>query len=114
MTDAPSATSIIERSTGKWSGRVLLVEDDESQLLTLADILEDEGFHVHGCPTADHALRYLDTRQPVDVAVVDLRLPDLDGNQLLKEIRSRNGDIRVIIHTGYGSFGSAMNAVNSG
>ncbi len=114
MTDAPSAISIIERSTGKWSGRVLLVEDDESQLLTLADILEDEGFHVHGCPTAEHALRYLDTRPSVDVAVVDLRLPDLDGNQLLKEIRSRNGDIRVIIHTGYGSFGSAMNAVNSG
>jgi PAS domain S-box-containing protein len=114
MTTAPPIARTPDLAPAKWSGRVLIVEDDAAQLQTLGDILRDEGFHVHGCTTGASALRYLDSAPPVDVAVVDLRLPDLDGNQLLEEIRNRNSDIRVIIHTGYGSFGSAKDAVNSG
>ncbi len=112
MTTAPSVAAPPAFASAH-AGRVLIVEDDAAQLHTLTDILRDEGFHVHGCPTADKALRHL-AEAPVDVAVVDLRLPDLDGNRLLDEIRGRYGAIRVIIHTGYGSFGSAKNAVNSG
>ncbi len=113
MTNAPPVPSPADVATFT-AGRVLIVEDDESQLQTLTDILEDEGFRVQGSPTARHALSYLDAGPSVDVAIVDLRLPDLNGNLLLEEIRRRNNDIRVIIHTGFGSFGSAKSAVNSG
>ena len=114
MTTAPPVARTPDLGSPKWAGRVLIVEDDVAQLQTLTDILHDEGFHVHGCPTGASALRYLDNAPPMDVAVVDLRLPDVDGNQLLDEIRKRDDEIRVIIHTGYGSFGSAKEAVNSG
>jgi PAS domain S-box-containing protein len=114
MTTAPPVARNHDFAPAKWSGRVLIVEDDAAQLQTLSDILRDEGFHVHACTTGAQALRYLDTAPPVDVAIVDLRLPDLDGTLLLEEIRKRNTEIRVIIHTGYGSFGSAKDAVNIG
>ncbi|MEK6236415.1 MAG: response regulator, partial [Planctomycetales bacterium] len=93
--------------------RVLLVEDDESQLHTLTDILEDEGFEVVGCSNAQDSLRQME-ESAFGVAVVDLRLPDLNGTQLLEEFKVLEPEIRVIIHTAYGSFDSAKAAVNLG
>jgi two-component system sensor kinase FixL len=93
--------------------RLLIVEDDPSQLRTLKAIMTDEGFDVIAARSAQEAL---DRIQNVSfgVAVVDLRLPDLTGTQLLERIQALNGRVRVIIHTGYGSFDSARDAVNLG
>ena len=93
--------------------RVLIVEDDESQRFTLSSIIEREGYDVVSCSTAGEAVEYARSSN-FGVAVVDLRLPDLEGTQLLQQIRELNGSARVIIHTGYGSFDSARDSVNRG
>ena len=91
--------------------RVLIVEDDPSQLQTLSGILSGEGFAVRTCSTAYDALLAV-AEQEFVAAVIDLRLPDQQGTELIEQVRAVNDRVRVIIYTGYGSFGSAKKAVN--
>ncbi len=93
--------------------RLLLVEDNESLLFTLCGILEHEGFVVTACETAAEALTAIQ-REDFGVAVVDLRLPDMQGTQLLKEFVDLGSHVRVIINTAFGAFESAKDAVNYG
>ena len=93
--------------------RVLVVEDDEGQLRTLTAILEDEGFSVTGVNSAGYALELVGSGD-FGVAVIDMRLPDLTGTELLEQIKAIDSGVRLIVHTGYGSFDSAKAAVNLG
>ena len=97
------------------TSRLLIVEDDQAQLRTLTAIMEDEGFEVIGCAAASAALERVQ-EGGIDVAIVDLRLPDLSGTQLLERLRERtlNDQVRVIVNTGYASFDSAKDALNLG
>ena len=92
---------------------VLIVEDNVAELKLLCRILEDEGFHVIGCGSACEALEHAQRRN-FGVAVVDYRLPDLSGTQLLERIRSFDDQIRVIIYTGVASYDSIKEAINLG
>ena len=93
--------------------QVLVVEDNQAELRLLCDTLRDEGFQVIGCCSAGEALEHVQQRD-FGVAVVDLRLPDLSGTQLLERIRSFDDQIRVIIYTGAGSYDSIKEALNLG
>jgi light-regulated signal transduction histidine kinase (bacteriophytochrome) len=93
--------------------QVLVVEDNQAELRLLCDVLRDEGFHVIGCDSAGEALGHVQQRD-FGVAVVDLRLPDLSGTQLLKRIRGVDDQVRVIIYTGAASYDSAREALNLG
>lgn len=93
--------------------RVLVVEDQPAQLHTLVGMIQDEGFDVSGCATAAEALELVRTTT-FAAAVVDLRLPDMDGTQLLEKIQAIDGRVPVVINTAYGSFDSAKRAVNLG
>ena len=92
---------------------VLVVEDNPAELLLLREILQHEEFHVIGCGSAAEALEEVQ-RHSFDVAVVDYRLPDLSGTQLLQRIRDVDEHIRVIIYTGCGSYDSVKEALNLG
>ncbi len=104
MTDASGAEQIV---------RVLIVEDNDGQRITLRDILQGEGFSTLDCDNAGAALEVVG-REQVAVAIVDYKLPDLTGIQTLERLRAIDKSIRVIIHTGYGSFDSAKDSVNLG
>lgn len=93
--------------------RVLVVEDHPSELRLIVDLLAGEGFDVVGCGTAAEALDHVQ-QEDVGVAVIDLRLPDLSGTQLLDLLRAKRQAVRVIIYTGYGSYESAKEALNLG
>lgn len=93
--------------------RVLVVDDHPGQRRTIADLLEAEGFEVTACGTGAAALEILQ-RQDIGVAVVDQQLPDLNGIQLLERLRSGERPMHVIIHTAYGAYESAKDAVNLG
>ena len=93
--------------------RVLIVEDQALQRELLLDILQHEGLQAIGCATAKEALEFV-KRGDVGVAVIDLKLPDLSGTQLLEQLRHQHQNIRVIIFTGQGSYDSAKEAVNLG
>jgi two-component system, sensor histidine kinase and response regulator len=92
---------------------VLVVEDDADELKLLCEILQEEGFHAIGCESAGKALEHVRQRD-FGVAVVDYRLPDLSGTQLLEQIRGFDDQVRVIIYTGAGSYASAREALNLG
>ncbi len=93
--------------------RLLIVEDDEAQLRTVADIMQDEGFVVTPVSTAEQALEYL-RRHVVEVAILDYRLPDMTGVELLEKIHQSDSSVRVILHTAFGTYDSARDAVNLG
>lgn len=99
-------------STERFS-QVLVVEDSPSELELLCRILGEEGFQVIGCGSAAEALEQFGDRS-FGVAVVDLRLPDLSGTQLLERIRNIDDQVRVIIYTGAASYDSIKEALHLG
>ena len=92
---------------------ILAVEDSASELRLLCDILEEDGFQVVGCATAQEGLEQV-RQDKFGVAVVDLKLPDIDGVTLLAEIHKIDPEVRVIIYTGAASFDSVKGALNEG
>lgn len=79
--------------------RVLVVDDDEFVRLNLVVFLEDEGFEVLSASNGEEALEIL-KHKTVDVAVVDMRLPGMDGNAFILKANDIKPGIRFIIHTG--------------
>jgi len=93
--------------------RVLVVEDDDAQRWTLTEILGEEGLDVTACASATEALEHLQ-HDDIRVAVLDLRLPDLTGVQLLNRLGDRADNTSIIINTGHSSYESAKDALNLG
>lgn len=81
--------------------QVLLVEDDEELRRALTLVLGARGFEVEGAGDASTALRALDERS-FGAVVTDLGLPDLDGEELVRELRARAPDARLVVFTGRG------------
>jgi len=95
-----------------YSG-LLVVDDDDGQLRALTNFFEEGGFDVVACSTGTQALERLRSEN-IRVALVDLRLPDLSGIELLDRLRAVTDRVQVIIHTAHGSYASAKDAVNLG
>jgi diguanylate cyclase (GGDEF)-like protein/PAS domain S-box-containing protein len=93
--------------------KVLIVEDDDAQRITLADIVSDEGFSAVTCANGDDALD-LTTRGVFAVAIVDQRLPGVNGTDLVMRLKGIDPELRIIVHTAYGSFDSAKASINLG
>ena len=77
--------------------RVLIVEDDERIRLSLQLVLEDEGHAVELAESAEAGLEAI-ARRPVDVVLVDLMLPGMDGFELCRRLRARS-DVPILILT---------------
>lgn len=92
---------------------VLIVDDDASLSKTLCDILRAEGYAPVSAGEGQTALRRVEEEKPL-VAVVDLRLPDMDGLRVMEEIKKRSPGTECIVLTGYASQASAIEAINLG
>lgn len=93
--------------------RVLVVDDEESVLQTIAAILRREGYDVVAVPGVDDALRRLG-ESPYDVVLTDLRLEGASGMQIVSELRRRWPESAAIVLTGYASLQSAVDALREG
>ena len=93
--------------------RILIVDDDKNTLQGYLKILSQDGFSVEGASTGYQALQKIDEKH-FDIVVSDIRMPQLDGLTLLKEIQKRNDDISVILVTAYGTIDSAVEAIKLG
>jgi DNA-binding NtrC family response regulator len=82
--------------------RVLLVDDEEEFVTTLAERLELRGVAVTAVTDADQALRAVEKDHP-SVVVADVKMPGLGGIDLLRHIKASHPDIQVILLTGHGS-----------
>jgi YesN/AraC family two-component response regulator len=92
---------------------VLVIDDDVSTLTTFAEMLRLDGFNVCIAATGQCGLQLLE-QQPFDLAVVDIRLPDLDGVALLRTVRAAGILVPFVFVTGFGTISSAVEAIQLG
>jgi len=92
---------------------LLIVEDDKSFLQRLARAMEGRGFTVTTAESVADGLAQLETISPA-FAVVDMRLEDGNGLDVISALKRRRPDARAIILTGYGNIATAVNAVKLG
>ena len=93
--------------------KILIVEDDPKTRKTLSDILKAKGYSPMTADSGREALDRLKEAIPV-VALIDLKLEDMSGLKVMKEIKERSPGTECIIITGYASKASAIEAVNTG
>ena len=94
-------------------GKILVVDDDRNILQVIQMRLESGGYHVTKTTGAENALK-LAEQEPFDLAMIDLKLDDQDGIQLMQNIRRIIPDLPVIILTAYGTINSAVEAMKKG
>jgi DNA-binding response OmpR family regulator len=95
------------------TGRVLIVDDEVNIRAGLRDVLAKDGYVVKEARGGAEALTTLETFE-CDAAIVDIRMPDMSGIELLEKIRARWPSIAVIMLTGHGTMETAMVAVKKG
>ena len=92
---------------------VLVVDDDEDMQMILAEGLRQEGHQVATAGTGAEAMERL-SGQLFNLALLDLKLPDISGVQVLQSIKERNPEAKVVIITGFASLETAVEALRSG
>ena len=95
------------------SKQVLIVDDEPNVRLAYRLTLEAEGMSVHQADGASAALETLSTT-PIDLAILDLRMPEMDGLELLAEMRKRGHSTPTVIITAYGEIPHAVRAMKLG
>jgi len=93
--------------------RILLVDDEERFRTTLGRMLAGEGLVVTAVGSGREALEELE-KQPVDVMLLDLRMPEMDGLATLAEAKKLSPGTEVIILTGHASLDTAMDIIRLG
>jgi len=93
--------------------RILVVDDDESVRKVLATILEEEGYAVDTAKNGKEAIKKSKVKF-YNLALIDIRLTDMEGTKLLTKVKDTTPKMRKIIITGYPSLQNAIEAVNRG
>ena len=93
--------------------RILVVDDDESVRKVFATILEEEGYAVDMAKNGREAIKKSKVKF-YNLALIDIRLPDMEGTKLLTKVKDTMPKMRKIIITGYPSLQNAIEAVNRG
>jgi DNA-binding response OmpR family regulator len=92
---------------------ILVMEDDLSVAKGLEMVLSEEGFDVNLAGTGKLALEAFKQKR-FDLLVADLRLPDIDGMEVIKQIKAEKPETEVIVITGYGTTAKAVEAMKLG
>jgi DNA-binding NtrC family response regulator len=93
--------------------KILVVDDEPSILRLLQEALSQWGYQVTCASTVEEALVVLGT-ELFDAALTDIRMPDMSGLDLLREIKKQDESIEVIVMTGYPTISSAVEALKEG
>jgi DNA-binding NtrC family response regulator len=91
--------------------RILVVDDDETIRRTMKAILEDEGYTVDLAATGKEAIQKSE-KTAYNIALLDIRLPDIEGVELLKQLKDSIPRTRKVMVTGYPSMQNAIAALN--
>jgi len=92
---------------------ILVVDDDEVACHLLQEVLKKEGYSVTATTKGKEAVQK-GAEKPFDLAIVDIRMPDLDGVEVLKALKQINPETSVIMVTAYGSIDTAIEAIKAG
>jgi len=92
---------------------ILVVDDDRSVLRSLAEILQLEGYEVETAKSGQEALEKSNTRS-YDVTLLDIRLPDMEGTELLTKLNDNSSSMIKIMVTGYPNMQNASDSLRLG
>lgn len=93
--------------------KILVIDDEKNIRLTLRDILEDDGHHVLEAGSGEDGIDLLQ-KENVDLVLLDVRLPGMDGIEVLKAIRKQDESLDVIMISGHATVGTAVDALRIG
>jgi NADH:ubiquinone oxidoreductase subunit E/CheY-like chemotaxis protein len=93
--------------------QVLIMEDEVSVAKGLGMVLSEEGYYVDLAMTGSSALDSFNQKM-FDLLVADLRLPDIDGMEVIKQVKRRRPDTEVLVITGYSTVNTAVEAMKLG
>lgn len=92
---------------------ILVVEDDNAFRHILVNAFRDRGYEAQGVPDAAAAIRAAEQDSP-EMAVVDLRLPDDSGLEVVRRLKTIDPSTAIVVLTGYGSIATALESVRLG
>ncbi|MCD6161432.1 MAG: sigma-54-dependent Fis family transcriptional regulator [candidate division Zixibacteria bacterium] len=93
--------------------RILVVDDELSIRISLGDLLRRDGYRVEAAESGESALEILKA-QSFDLLMVDVKMPGIDGLEMLKRVKENDPDTTVVMMTAYGSVDSAVQAMKLG
>ena len=93
--------------------RILLVDDDADVRRTLGNHLSAQGYAVEAAGDGERAVEMM-AAQSFDIVVTDVRMPGMDGFELLRTVRAENPQSEVIVVTAFGDVESAIRALREG
>jgi two-component system response regulator AtoC len=92
---------------------ILAVDDDAVACDLLREVLEQEGYQVSTSTTGQHAIERA-REVPFDLAIIDIRMPDISGIEVLKALKRANTQLPVLMTTAYSSMNTAIDAIREG
>jgi len=95
------------------AAQILIVDDESSIRLTLSALLKRAGFEVTSAENGPEAIALLE-RQAFELMLVDLKMPGMDGMQVVAAARRRQPDLAIIVLTGHGSLETAVEGLHQG
>lgn len=98
---------------GKKGYKILIVDDEIEYQKVLTIILSDIGYDVASCSNGNEALEYLG-RNIVNLVLTDLKMPVMDGVELIKRIKENYDNVDIIVMTAFGSIESAVDSIKYG
>jgi signal transduction histidine kinase len=114
---ATTAVATLEHRPGAYPApsarRVFVIDDDPVMLLSCRRILEKDGYEVETYSSGVEGLRRLEAVRP-ELLLVDLKMPELDGLQVIERVRNVDPEIIIAVITGYATIATAIDAMQAG
>ncbi|MGI5861055.1 MAG: sigma-54-dependent transcriptional regulator [Myxococcales bacterium] len=98
---------------GERKAHVLVVDDDRVLLRAVTEVLRRAGFEVTGVADSLEALAAM-TEPDLDVVMLDIRMPNVDGMEILREFKARRPDVEVVMMTAFATVPAAVEALKAG
>jgi DNA-binding response OmpR family regulator len=109
----PPSFNLAQEHVMSQPARILIVDDEASIRLTLGAMLQRAGYEVTSAEHGAQAVDYLE-RQTFDLLLVDLKMPGMDGMQVVAAARQRQPNLAIIVLTGHGSLETAVDGLHQG
>ncbi|GGG25099.1 response regulator [Paenibacillus abyssi] len=93
--------------------KVLIVDDQNGIRVLLVEVFSSEGYHTFQASNGKLALEIV-TKEPPDLVLLDMKIPGMDGLEILKHIKAINREIKVIMMTAYGELDMIKEATDLG